>query len=264
MSRVELTALVVKLIPFRESDRVAWLVSREQGLVSALVRGVRKSQKRFANVFDLGNLVRVRVSARRGGMPTVDSGEMLDGHWASVDSVAAFAALAHVIEVTRRFSVENHAEPELFDAACVTLAALESGVRPVVLRVFEAAALAATGLAPNLTNCVVCGRAARAQDAARYSTLRGGIVCSRCLADHQLAMIGPAARAFMSESFAGPSDELYARELAKPDHDALGAILPAQIEHHLGGPLVALRFARRLPKPGQVAASATTPTVANS
>ncbi len=255
MSGTPLTALVVKLIPFRESDRIAWLVTREEGLVSALVRGVRKSQKRFANVFDLGNLVRVRVSARRGGMPTVDSGEMLDGHWASVDSVAAFSALAHVIEVTRRFSVESHAEPELFDAACATLAALEDGVRPIVLRVFEAATLAATGLAPNLTNCVVCGRAARPEDPARYSTLRGGIVCSRCLADHQLAMIGPAARAFMAASFAGPREELFTRDLAKPDHDALAAILPAQIEHHLGGALVALRFVRRLPRPAQIAAT---------
>ncbi|MCC6159446.1 MAG: DNA repair protein RecO [Deltaproteobacteria bacterium] len=263
MSRVELTALVVKLIPFRESDRVAWLVSREQGLVSALVRGVRKSQKRFANVFDLGNLVRVRVSARRGGMPTVDSGEMIDGHWANAASVAAFAALAHVIEVTRRVSVENHAEPELFDAACLTLAALESGVRPVVLRVFEAATLAATGLAPNLTNCVVCGRAARTDDAARYSTLRGGIVCSRCLADHQLATIGPAARAFMGDSFHGPNEELLSCVLSKADQDALAALLPAQIEHHLGGPLVALRFARRLPKPGQVAASPLTQPIAD-
>ncbi|MCL4235287.1 MAG: DNA repair protein RecO C-terminal domain-containing protein, partial [Deltaproteobacteria bacterium] len=167
-----------------------------------------------------------------------------------------FAALAHVIEVTRRFSVENHAEPELFDAACITLAALESGVRPMVLRVFEAAALAATGLAPNLTNCVVCGRAARAEDAARYSTLRGGIVCSRCLPDHQLATLGHAARAFMGDSFHGPNEELLSRGLSKADQDALAALLPAQIEHHLGGPLVALRFARRLPRPAQVAAAA--------
>lgn len=254
MAGVDVNALIVKLTPFRESDRVVWLMTRERGLTSALVRGARRSHKRFSNVFDLGNVAAIRLAMRRGGMPAVESAALREGYWQLAGGWATYGALCHVVEVTRRFAAEDHEDPALFDAAVEALSALaERGLRPLTLRAFEARVLDAAGLAPHLGVCGECGRRAPEGHDARYSVLRSGLVCSRCLPDNKLATLPGAARGWLESALTGPIAQSAEAVLAKTDIDALSALLPAQIEHHLGGPLKALRFARRLPKPAEVA-----------
>ncbi|MCB1153008.1 DNA repair protein RecO [bacterium] len=252
MSLIETHAIVVKLIPFRESDRIAWLVTRERGLVSAVVPGARRSHKRFANVFDLANCVTLKLNMPRRGMARADSGKLVDGYWALSQSSLGLCAATHVIELLRRFSVEEHEDAELFDVGVGALRALaRDGVQPRLLRIFEGRLLGAVGLAPNLESCIACGRDIPADRDARYSFARSGVVCDRCVPGRDLFRLGAGARAALARVLEAPIGTLYDLPMDKAEVDGLTALLPRQIEHHLGGPLVALRFARSLVKPDQ-------------
>ncbi|MBZ0274088.1 DNA repair protein RecO [bacterium] len=243
-------ALVARVIPFRESDRIVWLVTREAGIVHAIVPGAAKSQKRFANVFDIAHHVRLKLAKGRGELMRADSGELLSAYANLSATVAGVAAASHIVEVLRRFSVEDQAEPAMFDAAVLALEALdEGGVRGVVMRAFEARVLVEAGLAPAVDRCVACNRRIGDHAGCCYSVLRTGVVCLRCAAGHELTELRPSALHLLRKMLVAPTGELYHLPYVKADADALANILPRQIEHHIGAPLTALRYARRLPKP---------------
>ncbi|MCZ7587206.1 MAG: DNA repair protein RecO [Deltaproteobacteria bacterium] len=244
--------MVVRLIAYRESDRVVKLVTPDGGLVSAIVPGARRSVKRFSNVFDIGNRILVRVAVRKRGMARVEAGKLLDGYWPLSQSAAGVAALEHVVELARRFSAEDHAEPEIYRLSVAALEDLAAhGVRPRVLRTFELRLLGAAGLAPNLEHCVVCKKAARENAAARYSVARFGIVCSACTPGRELTELSAATRAWMRETQSAPFGELFTIPAPAGAVEPLADLLPRQVEYHLGAPLKALRYARRLVKPDE-------------
>jgi len=250
MPSLEAQALVVKLIPYRESDRVVRLVTREAGLMSAIVPGVRKSHRRFSNLFDLGNHIRVKIARRRKGMGRVESGELIDGFEALSRSATAFAAASHVLELTRRFSAEDQPDHRIFDLAVAAMNDLvRKGVRPFTLRVFELRLLAAAGLSPALDQCVHCGKEAGQKAKAKYSIALSGICCSACSRDRSLIELPGPTRRLMQEILRAPLDEAFEISTGKASLEPLAQILPGQLEYHLGGPLKALHFARRLAKP---------------
>lgn len=253
MSTLETSALVVRLIPYGESDRIVHLVTRDAGLVSVMVRGVRASHKRFSNLFDLCNCVRVRVVSRRKGMGRVDSGVLLDGFWPLTKSAAHLAAACHVIELLRAFSVEGQGEEELFDLAVAALRRLsERGLDRLTLRAFEIRLLGAVGLAPELRHCVRCRREAGPSRRTLYLVPQSGIVCTKC-AGGSGAILPAASRRFMMRVLDAKPEEAFDPSHEGKSREALNRILPEQLEYHLGRPLRSLRYARGLPKPAELA-----------
>ncbi len=254
MPTYETRALVVKLIPFRESDRIVWLVTRDHGLVSVLVSGARKSHKRFSNLFDLGNLISVKIATRRNGMARVDSGVLLDGFWELSASAACLAAACHVIELARSFSVEGEPEEELFDLCAATLLRLaRRGLSHALLRAFELRLLSAVGIAPNVEHCVRCRRDVSDAENASWSVAKSGMVCASCAEGRELSALPSAARRWMRATLDASLDDALDAPAPADAIGALNIVLPRQLEYQLGRPLKALRFARGLPKPADYA-----------
>jgi DNA repair protein RecO (recombination protein O) len=251
---VEYTGLVAKLIPYRESDLIVWLITREAGLISAIAVGARKSRKRFANLFDIANVISVKAARRRRGMARVDSGMLIHGFWELSQSVQLLAAACHVVELTRRFSVEDHAEPEIFDLVVIALKELAAeGVGQFRLRAFEMGILALAGLAPNLEHCIGCQKKAGPGDDVKFSIARSGIVCGKCARDSERNMLPAHSRELLQRILASDIDGIFKLSHQPKSLPALNSIIPALLEYHIGAPLKSLRFARSLPRPGQYA-----------
>ena len=255
MALTEYTGLVVKRIPYRESDLIVWLVTREAGLVSAIAVAARKSRKRFSNLFDIGNLIEVKATLRRKGMPRLDSGMLVDGFWELSQSVQALAATSHVVELTRRFSVEGQAEPEIVDLAVAALDELTGkGVGQFILRAFEVKLLVLAGLAPNLEHCVSCQKVAAEKVDALFSIPRSGIVCGNCRREGEGRPLPAGARSLMRKIMGAGVPDLFGINFQPECLPPLNLLVPALLEYHLGGPLRSLRFARHLPRPEKYAA----------
>lgn len=245
--------MVLRLVPYRESDWVATLYTRGHGKISALARGARNSKRRFGAA--LGHLVisRFGLERRRGELWTLTSAELRHDYTALAADVACYAHASYALELVRELAPGEVVEPALLDLLIALHASLAAhGPRPAVLRAFELHLLDVLGSAPVLDRCVACG--GDLDDGAWFDPSRGGVLCARCSAHGRgpgLRPLPAAARAYLMTARVVDTLE-DARELdaaAEPgDPAAARDAVIAMITHLLGHPLRTLEFLGKLKK----------------
>jgi len=240
-------AIVVRLVDYGEADRIATLLTRDAGKISALVRSARKSRKRFGGVtlFGLG-----QASLRpRGGelwaLDAFDAGRGFPG--ISLD-VARVAYAAYVCELARELCAAEAADARLYDLVRETLGRIDAGsCGPVALRCFELALLDALGLAPALDRCVACGGAPADEAGQVLDVAHGGVVCGGC-AHGRGRPLGGAVRQALVAAQAGSEVDAAARWalLSPPDAASARDTLQALLGAHLTRPLRSVEFIAKL------------------
>jgi len=150
-------AIVLRTVDYGESDRVVTLLSREEGKLSAIARGARKSKRRFGAALSLFGVGEARLSERAGAeLATLESFSSARGFPGLYADVAKVAHGSYACELVRELSPPRHAEPALFDLLLGFLALLDEGeARAETLRVLELHALDAVGLRPDFDQCAV-------------------------------------------------------------------------------------------------------------
>jgi DNA repair protein RecO (recombination protein O) len=178
VSRVLVTpAIVLRTVDYGEADRVVTLLSRDEGKLSAIARGARKSKRRFGAALSLFGVGEARLTERAGQeLATLESFSSARGFPGLYTDVAKVAHGSYACELVRELSPPKHPEPALFDLLLDLLALLdEHEARAETLRIFELRTLDAVGLRPDLDQCVqfaeLPGEAREALEQAQALTL---------------------------------------------------------------------------------------------
>jgi DNA repair protein RecO (recombination protein O) len=183
--------IVLKTTPLRESDLLVVLYTSRHGRVTAVARGARRSQRRFAGALQLLVLARFQLGRRpRGEMWGLDSAEIVREWIPLATDVIAVAHASYVVELVHGLLPPEAPEPralEIVIAAWDSLAA--RGPSPATLRAVELALLDLAGHRPALDGCAACGDAAL-DSGAVFDPARGGVICRRCAATSR----GPGVR----------------------------------------------------------------------
>ena len=175
------TAIVVGLVNYGESDRIVKLLTPNAGLVSCMVRGVRKSKKRYGGAFDLGNVVEAVIKQGRGRLPIIGSVDLIHGHPHLRGDLVRLTLMSYLVEVAGSLAQEGHEATKLFGVLQMALLLLDGVTHPpgVLFRwSFEAKALTFAGIAPELRRCSVCG--AGLDGTLVYGNSSGGATHSGC------------------------------------------------------------------------------------
>lgn len=185
MARLDGEALVLRVVDFGESDRIAHLLTPMASRLTVIAKGARRSRKRFPGALDLLCHAAVQVERRRPyGMARLEQARLLDPFPALRADPARFALACYAIELVDRLAPEGAGGPEarrLFEATLAALRTIAAGRPDARLRVLlEVRLLAALGLAPELARCVRCGRSLEAGSAALFHVAEGGALCARC------------------------------------------------------------------------------------
>ena len=90
----------------------------------------------------------------------------------------AYGAVA--AELTAVLTEDREPGGELYDLLTATLAALTKRNPRLVVLSFAIKLLGITGFAPQMAQCVGCGASIPLTDAAWFSPLQGGLLCSQC------------------------------------------------------------------------------------
>lgn len=185
MSRLDTEALVLRVVDFGESDRIAHLLTPESARLTVIAKGARRSRKRFPGALDLLCHVSVQIERRRPqGMARLEQARLLDPFAALRADPARFALACYATELVDRLAPEGAGGREaerLFAALLGALRAIAAGPPDARLRVLlEVRLLAALGLAPELGRCVRCGRGLEAGPAPLFAVAEGGALCVRC------------------------------------------------------------------------------------
>ncbi|HCB34246.1 MAG TPA: DNA repair protein RecO [Acidimicrobiaceae bacterium] len=169
--------VVVRTFKLGEADRIAVLVTRDNGKVRAVVKGARKTRSRLGARLEPLRHVDVQLNRGRGDLDVVTGAQTLD-RWphlrSDLDRLAKAMTLA---EAADQAGLERRADPALYEMLRGALAELDRHDAALLVPAFLLKLLAHEGVAPQLDACVAgpgCDDDGRpvAVDAAL-----GGVVC---------------------------------------------------------------------------------------
>lgn len=245
--------VVLRATPLRESDLLVVLYTESHGRVSAVARGARRSQRRFAGCLSLLVLSRFQLGRPpRGDLWSLESAELVESWNEVTGDVLAVAHASYYAEIVAGLLPADAPEPAVLELTLALWRALRDGPSPGVLRWLELALLDVTGHAPAIERCAACGSSELA--GAMFDPGRGGVLCARCAATSHgagLRPLGAAGRAYLAAAAAAAdADEARALDVdprfAAADRSAARDGLVAMIVGLIGHPLRSLEYLAKL------------------
>lgn len=244
--------------PYRDSDLIVTLFTQELGKLSALARGGRRSQKRFAGA--LGQLVVSSFElsrSPRAELWTLESATV-EREWMDLSlDVAAVAHASYALELVREMLPSETPEPDVLALMVELWDSLRVSASAAALRYVEQALLEVAGTSPSLESCAACGTPLEDEAACLFDPARGGAVCSTCAPQSRGAgarPLGAAARRYLAaiskvESVAAARELECQLELEPGERAAARDAMLAMIHVLVPHPLKTVEFIAKLSRP---------------
>ncbi len=175
-------ALTLRRSTLGEADLLITLYSKDRGIIRAVAKRARRSTSKL--VGHLEPLTRVQLSLALGSsLDIITQAQVLSNFSPLKENLSAITKGLYVAELTDGFGSEAQANPAIYDLALGTLDAIaEDPESELPLRFFELRLLNASGLMPELYECVEC-RQPVAPGSHRFSPNVGGTLCLDCNPD---------------------------------------------------------------------------------
>jgi DNA repair protein RecO (recombination protein O) len=186
MVTVTTEAIALRRTPFGETSQIAEFLTRSEGRISLILKGVHRPKSRKGGGVDLLDRCRLTFSSRRRSrsLATLSERRMVSHHPALRSRPDLLLAGQYLVELLRQLVPEGQRVPGLFELSWAYLEALEDdplpAELPAVVFATEGGILRMTGFQPVLDRCVSCDRRPSGHKILRCSPERGGIVCSGC------------------------------------------------------------------------------------
>ncbi len=232
---VQLEALVLKTVPYGESDLVVHLFTRGRGKLAAFAHGARKSSKRFGGGLEPFGLLEAELSFRHGrSLADLKRVALTESHPALREDLGRLAHAGYATELVRELVREGEPHDALFELLVEMYRLLASrSPTALLLRAFELEALREAGFQPVLDACARCGR--EVEGAGLFDAEHGGVACRTCATSVALPLEGTALRLLRALQAgglrAGLADETHLP--VEPVGRALRAFIARHVRHDL-------------------------------
>lgn len=181
IKQVDSLALLVRSVPSGESDVIATFFTREAGLAGAVVRGARRSQKRFGGALEPIHTLDVRLEDRGRDLCFLKEARIAQPRLGITGSLEAMDAAGHALRWTRHLCPPRTPEPGAWRSIIDLFDLLDTGAEPRGhLAAFGLRMLGDMGYALDLERCIRCGRPCPEGRSAFLDGARGGLVCTSC------------------------------------------------------------------------------------
>jgi DNA repair protein RecO (recombination protein O) len=197
MALVAVDAIILQVFPYGDTSRILRLLTRTEGLRSAIARGARRPKSRFGGVlepFAEGSATLFLRPAR--DLQTLSGFELTRSRQGLGRHLLRFGAASLLAELVLRTESE-HAPPATYERIARALDRIEAAVPPRLEAVALAEAwglVAALGFAPELDACLTCGRELESEEDAAFDHPAGGVRCAPCAAGSSSRPLPAAAR----------------------------------------------------------------------
>ncbi len=167
-------ALVVRKLPYGESDLILHFITEEGKLISGFAAGARNSKRRFPHQFHLAGLYDVEWTHRQqeNKLSRIHRAELLEVHLGLTSNGGALERWARVLEWIQLHENEIFSFEDLF-RLLKSLAQNDSGGCSAFQNFFLQE-MKIHGWNPELENCVICGKAV--EENPHFSIQDGGVV----------------------------------------------------------------------------------------
>lgn len=227
--RIDSPALLVRSVSYGESDLIATFFTLESGKLSAIVRGARRSSKRFGGALEPIHELNVIVEDKGKELSVLKEARIRRARSGIVGSLEAMETAGHALRWIRHLCPARTPEPEAWRSAEDLFEVLDTapGEHRAALAAFGLRLLTDVGYALELDRCVRCGRGCPEGRSAFVDAEGGGIVCTPCGGARRTVggeLRGLAARAQRGEPV----------PLSRPDAGAIIDIVEEAMAAHAG------------------------------
>jgi len=252
-------ALILRVIPFRDTSKILTVYTAEQGLVSLLAKGVRGPKPRHGaalELFAVSDIVYYHRSGR--DLQLLSQALLLEPFLGLGSDLGRFAHASAVLEILLRVLTGQEPPGRLYPLSVRTLECLETapvGALPAVFRAFEIKAVSFLGHRPELDTCVECGRTFDGYPG--FAGLQGGVVCHDCVHGVDGAWrISPECLGYLRRLLRSPLVDLFVDPAPQPVQGEAARVLEMFLGLHIERyePLRGLRLAET-PRPRRVPAA---------
>ena len=223
---------------FREADMWVRLLTRRQGLLTAIAFGGSRSRRRFCGCLDIGNSILCRVkSVRAAGYLALQEASLLQGlRRLRTDGQRLGLAMncLRFLEVLGVQGEEAH-EALVLTEDVLRLLEEECPPPPLLALLFRLRIASDQGFAPFLHGCAQCGRQAWAGEDWQFLLDRGGLLCPDCRATGSYALELAYASLDFLRTVQNSTPLLWdASRLAPSERRQCGRVIDAFVQYHLG------------------------------
>jgi len=175
-------ALLVRSVPYGESDVIATFFTEAEGKISAVVRGARRSTKRFGGVLEPMHELFVRVEDRGRELGVLKEAQIRRARQGIVSSLASMEVAGRALRWVRHVCPAKTPEPAVWIELGELLDSLESGSHEQLgqLAAFGFRLLAEVGYGLDFQRCIRCAKLCPEGRSAFLDVGGGGLVCMQC------------------------------------------------------------------------------------
>ena len=175
--------ICLRRIPYSNTSQVASFLTRDEGRLSFIAKGVTRAPKRGVRTgFDLLGLYELVYTPRPPGMLQNLTDRSLREDFRDIRrSLRRILCGYYAAELGLNFTMEGDPCPHLYELTIEVLRRLATGQRlGATMLQMELGVLGQHGTLPDFGACAVCGRGLPGRGAVTFSPAEGGPVCSRC------------------------------------------------------------------------------------
>lgn len=236
--------IVLKSIPYGESNKIVTIYTREAGKMTAMARGAKKPASRLAAVTQ--SFTHGFFLLRTGrGMGTLEQGEPIDSMRHIREDLEATAYASFVVELIDRLTDDQSQSPNVFSLLYDALHAINEEYDPEAIALFvEWKMLPVAGVHPVLHQCANC-RATDGEFAFSFKEI--GFLCHRCFhIDPYLVRLTPTQLRLIRTFFTVPIQEVGSLKLKKATKQFMKKIVRTVYDEQVGIRLKSRQFLDQL------------------
>ena len=180
MAIISTEAIVLRSIDHRETSKLAFFFTRSHGRVIGVLKGIRKDPRKFSTTLDKLSVNDIVFYQYRNSdihlVSHCDMKEYFPGVRQDMKRITAGEYACELVNKIMPLEEKNEGVYTLFLDYCRALARARDIGR--LVHMFQSKGLALSGFQPHIDSCVQCGGDVNGR--AKFSTLKGGLVCPRC------------------------------------------------------------------------------------
>ncbi|MEG0841295.1 MAG: DNA repair protein RecO [Erysipelotrichaceae bacterium] len=176
----KIEGIVLKNRDYRENDAILTILSKDQGRIDFVARGLRKITSKNAGSSQMFQHAYFYYDEKGSGLQSLKTSELIRGFHHLRETLLVQCIGEVMCEIMSKIEILN--SEEMFDLLYQSFASLEETKNPyTILTLFMSIILRVQGIEPCVDHCVRCGKQ---QGINGLSLLDGGFVCMNCF-DHQ-------------------------------------------------------------------------------
>ncbi len=212
MGLVETEAIVLRVYPLAEADKIVVCLTRSAGVVRAVAKGARRLKSRFGAGLEPFTLLHLSYFEKENReLVTLRQTDIQRSYFKLAQRAETVAALAYLSELVMEFAPPHEPNEKLFRMVRATLESVPEGqseLAPLV-RYFEIWTLKLAGFLPELRRCAECGKKIADEDGS-YLNAEFKLRCTVCSHEMGLFLAGTTRAQIQAIQRLAPGDYLRA------------------------------------------------------